>query len=96
MTITIYENFSKKSNSTKRPTGGTDIECFLKENTSIENPHFILKDMTFNTNYIKWNDHYYFIDDIISLKNNLNEIVCVEDVLATYKADILKLTAFVN
>lgn len=96
MIITIYENFLKKSNSTKRPTGGTDVECFLKESTSIENPHFVLENVSLNVNYIKWNDHYYFVDDIISLKNNLNEIVCVKDDLATYKDEILKLTAFVN
>lgn len=96
MIITLYEKFSKKLNSTKRPETGTDIECFLKENTSIENPHFILKDISFNVNYVKWGNHYYFVDDIISLKNNLYEIVCNEDVLATYKDDILKLTAFVN
>lgn len=96
MIITFYENFSKKLNSTKRPETGTDIECFLKENTSIENPHFILKDVNFNVNYVKWDNHYYFVDDIISLKNNLYELVCNEDVLSTYKDDILKLTAFVN
>lgn len=96
MIITFYENFSKKLNSTKRPETGTDIECFLKENTSIENPHFILKDVNFNVNYVKWGNHYYFVDNIISLKNNLYELVCNEDVLSTYKDDILKLTAFVN
>lgn len=96
MIITLYENFSKKLNSTKKPKTGTDVECFLKENTSIETPHFILKDISFNVNYVKWGNHYYFVDDVISLKNNLYEIVCNEDVLATYKDDILKLTAFVN
>lgn len=98
MEIKIYENFNKKRNSTKRPseTDGTTIECYLKENTSFENPHFILSNISFSVNYVKWYEHYYFVNDVISLKNNLVEIVCIEDVLATYKDDILKMKCFVN
>lgn len=96
MQIELFENFNKKINSTKRPENGTVVDCFLKENTSLENPHFILSGINFSINYIKWENRYYFINDIFSLKNNLIEISCSEDVLATYKTDIINMTAFVN
>lgn len=96
MQIELFENFNKKINSTKQPKSGTLVDCFLKESTSIENPHFILSNISFSVNYVKWENRYYFINDIISLKNNLIEISCSEDVLATFKTDIMNMTAFVN
>ena len=36
-------------------------------------------------NYAKWDDHYYFIDDIVVMSNNHIEISCSQDLLATYK-----------
>lgn len=96
MKITIYENFKKRINSTKRPTGGREIDVVLKAPTSIENPTFILEQANSNINYVKWADHYYFIQNKTILSNNLTEIACKQDELAIYKDDILNLTAFVE
>ncbi len=88
ITITAYSGFSKKHNSTKQPTTGTDISVVLKENTSILHPTFIVKNFSFAHNYIKWGSRYYYIDDIVSISNNMAEYHCSSDVLATFKTVI--------
>lgn len=88
MQITLYSGFSKEVNSTKQPTGGTAVSCTLKENTSIINPVFILNGANFSTNYVSWNGRYYFVDDIVSVRNGAVEVHCSVDVLATYKTEI--------
>ena len=96
MTIKTYTGFSKRKNSTKQPTGGTDVTCTLKEGTSIESPVFLLSSNDFTINYIKAFDHYYFVEDIKSVRNGLIEISCSMDVLATFKTDIGNYTAFIE
>lgn len=96
MTATFYSNFSKRINSTKRPTGGTNHTIRLKDATSIENPIFLLDSINLDYNYVKWNNHYYFIKDIIVSTNKVYEVQCIQDILATYKDDILGATAFVE
>lgn len=100
MQITIYQNFKKRHNSTKRPTGGMAVNVRLKESTSIEQPTFILtipQDIDFTTyNYCYFVGHYYFVSDIRYITNNIYEMDCTQDVLATYKDDILSYQGFVE
>ena len=45
MNIRFYKNFSKRKNSTKRPSASdnyNDRACYLKEDTSIDNPSIVL------------------------------------------------------
>ena len=45
MNIRFYKNFSKRKNSTKRPSASdnyNDRTCYLKEDTSIDNPSIVL------------------------------------------------------
>lgn len=96
--IDIYfYNFTKRLNSTARPTAtGTKYECVLKENTSILTPVLKLRLSTKpDYNYFKFDDRYYWITDIISLNNNLWMITGRVDVLATFKAHIQQTIAFV-
>lgn len=87
---------SKRINSTKQPASLSDQRTVvLKEQCSQDNPVFICTGNNFNYNYCQWDGKYYFIDDIISLRNNEIEIHCSLDVLATYKTDILNTTAYV-
>ena len=89
MQITLYENFEKKDNSTLRPSSsGTVINCFLKNSTSISNPTFVLTVENFNITYVKWDDRFYFVSDIKSIKNGVIELSCSLDVLATFKEQI--------
>ena len=90
-----FGQVSKRRNSTLRPSLSDTRNVKIKDDTSIDRPIFILTGNDFNYNYAKWNDHYYFIDDIKSIHNNLIEVSCVLDVLATYKDYILNSTQYV-
>lgn len=100
MTEIILFHFSKRKNSTKRPTGqGTTVPCLLKSNTAFQNPVFKLKlslDIALQFNYLKWADHYYFINSTVSLNNEMVEISASEDVLATYRTEISNYTCFID
>lgn len=100
MTELFLYHFSKRKNSTKRPTGqGTEVPCLLKSATTFQNPTFILQkpmnDML-QFNYAKWADHYYFIDSTTSINAGQTEISCTEDVLATFKNEISNYTCFIE
>lgn len=96
MSTTVYfASAAKKRNSTLQATFNTSFDVVLKESTSIDRPTFILQTNSFDYNIAKWGDKYYFIDDVVSVKNNIWEVSCVLDVLATYKADILASTQYV-
>ena len=91
MTIKAWSGFTKRKNSTKTPTAtGTDITVTLKDDCSADAPVFVLNSAAYSSgiNYIQFRTAYYYVDDVISLHNNLVEIHCSKDVLATYKSDI--------
>lgn len=97
MQINLWRGFSKRKNSTKRPsTPDAVIDVKLKEDTSIEKPSFILSGQQFEYNYVQAIGHYYYVNDIISLANGLTQINCEQDLLATYKSEIQSTTAFVE
>ena len=100
MTEIVLYHFSKRKNSTKRPTRqGAEVPCLLKSATTFQTPTFILQkpmnDML-QFNYAKWADHYYFIDSTTSINAGQTEISCTEDVLATYKNEISNYTCFIE
>lgn len=91
-------DFSKRKNSTLQPPAAADAELsvVLKETTSYTAPVFLLNySGDFPYNYFAWGSWYYFLVDVRSVRNNLYEVECVLDPLATYKADILASSAFV-
>lgn len=96
--IYIFEN-KKRLNSTKNaPTDeyGIHYEVVLKDNCDLLEPVFRLKSETQPTgNYLKFNDRYFWITNIISLANNLYEIITHEDCLTTFKHHISNTQAFV-
>lgn len=96
MELRLFEDFSKKHNSTKRPSGGYTHEVRMKQGTSIESPVFLIDGINLNVNYCQFAGHYYFIEDIILSNNNIYELHCRQDLLATYKDYIGNYTAFVE
>ncbi len=92
MQIKLY-SFTKKDNSTARPTGaGTAFDCRLKAPSSVFDPVVTLTYgpnnwPDFNYAYIQDFHRYYFIDDIIA-QGALFEIRMRCDLLATYKTEI--------
>lgn len=94
----LYVMFiSKRHNSTLQPSGGTEYDVFLKQDTSIINPTFIIdsNNLNLNVNYCRCTDtgRYYFIRDIICRNDHIYELVCEIDVLASFKAQITAKTA---
>ena len=96
VSITLYKNFSKKKNSTKQPTGGTTANVVFKDDCSIEAPVFLINGVDLDYNYLNFNGAYYFIDDIVLRNNNIYELHCSKDVLATYKTTIGSYNAFIE
>lgn len=96
MELILYTNFSKKKNSTKQPTGGTVYDVKMKAGCSTENPVFLIDGINLDITYAKWNSTFYFVDDIVIGNNNIYEIHCSIDVLATYRSTIGSYTTFVE
>lgn len=97
MNIEVWNNFSKRKNSTKQPTadGRYIISVVLKENTSIENPSFILSTPWTDIVYVKARGNYYFVRDVINLNAHQCQIDCVMDELATHKTEVLYSSQYV-
>ena len=95
MQIKVWSNFSKRKNSTKQPTGGTQVDVVLKDQCSILSPVFILNTLDFTINYVEAFGHYYFAD-VTNLDGNRSEISCTLDYLATFKSQISAYTGFVE
>lgn len=97
MNVVTWSNFTKRRNSTKRPSGtGTTHTCTLKESTSVEKPTFVFNSNDFTINYVQAFGHYYFVDDIKSVRNNIIEVSCSMDHGATFKSEIGSYSAFVE
>ena len=97
MTIDYWTSFSKRKNSTKQPSSGTSLTVVLKEGTSVEKPVFLISGDHFDICYIKaFGSHYYFVDDIKSVRNGLTEVSCSMDPMATFKSTIGGYEAFVE
>lgn len=96
LTATFY-SFSKRQNSTKVPAGiaGTSFNVVLKNPTSMNAPVFTLNADTFAFNYCSFDGAYYFVTDVVSVRNDIWEIHCTKDVLATYRTQILASQAYV-
>lgn len=96
MATLTYYSFSKKHKSTKQPASGSDITVSLKDGVSLTNPIFLLNWSGFPSfNYCQFEDRYYFVTDIRQIRNDLFEVECEEDYLASWKSDIGALTAMI-
>lgn len=99
MQVQLWTGFTKKRDSTKRPSGVPHVvEVSLKRETSMTNPTLIMTIDNEVYNYVWIPDwgRYYFIDDIVYGNSNLCELRCTLDILATYKDDIANYVGFVE
>lgn len=95
-TLTTY-NINKRKNSTMLPSGaGGSIDVVLKNSTSFLSPTFLVSAESIEWNYCQYGTRYYFVTDVVSVRNSLWEVHCVEDYLATWKAAILASTQYVE
>lgn len=96
MEVKIYRNFNKRKNSTKRPSDGESRNVVLLDDVSLYSPVFESQYWDYNDNYCKWAGRYYYVTNIVTKRQNLFEVHCEIDPLATWKDDILATTAFVT
>ena len=93
----IFYSFSKRKNSTAIPVDtGTEIEIKLKNGCSFLSPVFLLQTDTFDYNYCKFNERFYWVNDVVSIRDSLFEVHCSVDVLGTWKESIKDTTAMVE
>ena len=62
----IFYSHLKRSNSTKLPSGGTEIACVLKDDCSVISPVLEIKTATlpdYNYAYIPDFGRYYYVND---------------------------------
>lgn len=98
MQLKLWKTFAKRSNSTLRPPAAADSvkNVFLKNDTSQENPIFIIDEIDWDWSYCEWNGHYYFITDKIVGTDHCYELQCRQDVLASHISNILETTAYIK
>lgn len=92
-----FYTFSKRKNSTLQPTGtGTQIDLQLKSGTSLISPTFLISQSGKPSyNYVSFEGRYYFINDVVSVRQDLWEISCSVDALASWKSDVGGTTALI-
>lgn len=96
MDVTAYSFFNKRKNSTKRPSGGHKRNVVLLDDVSLYSPVFQSEYWDYNDNYCYWANRYYYVTDVVTLRQNLFEVHCEIDPLATWKDNIMATTAFVT
>ena len=109
MKIILYSMTSDKRKIGKRKAILFELDkVVMKENTSVINPTFVFNRKKpqvneilpnyFSCNYIYSyaTKKYYFVNDIRMNNASALEFVCTEDVLETYKNNILSLTTLIE
>lgn len=89
--MTFYSNFSKRENSTKQPTGGTEYNIAFKDNFSILGGKVLLNLGLISAQAFKealFSNYYYFVTDAITVTNDVTELTLALDYLATYRNNI--------
>ena len=94
--INLY-TLSKRHNSTLQPTGsGTTGDIYLKGGSDLITPVFLMKAAGIPaSNYLKFENRYYFVKDVKNVRDQLFELSCEVDVLATYKSNIQAMSPYV-
>ena len=91
MEISFYNNVSEKEKIGKTLKNKKSLTGFLKQATSVINPVITIEienPTKYNYVYIPQFHRYYFINDMINVRNNLWEIHMNVDVLESFKTQI--------
>lgn len=99
MKVILYYNASEVNKINKSLNYENEFEGTLRDDTSIVNPVIIMNitDPTkFNYCYIPEFGRYYFINDIVSVKNKLWRLSLNVDVLESFKAYFINLNCIID
>ena len=96
MATGYYYTTAKRHNSTLAPTGGTSIDMNLKGGSDLIDPVFTINyGGVPNWSILSFEGRFYFVTGIKSVRQDLWEVSCHVDVLATYKTNIQAMTPYV-
>lgn len=88
---------NKRINSTKQGFTGTDYNVVLKDSISMKNPKILITGHPDSgVNYMKFNNCYFWIVDIVSNTDGTSWVVGKLDMLATYKSTVTNSHALVT
>jgi len=87
MQIKVYSGFSKRDNSTKRPSGGRTVNVLLKDGADDHAPVFTLSTLDMSINYVEAFGNYYWAE-VKNLDGHRSEVRCRLDRMATFKGQI--------
>lgn len=100
MDIILYNTSSERNEINKVLVNSLLFECTLRAETSITNPSIFLESQsnlsTYNYCYIPEFDRYYYITNVLSVRNNLWQIICKVDVLMSFKEAIFNSYAIIE
>ena len=98
MTLVLYKTQDEKNKLNKNLSQIASLTGTLRSECSIINPILDIQADLIEGNYIYINEfkRYYFIDEIISLRNGYWEVHCSVDVLMSYKNNILQLKGILS
>lgn len=99
MDIKLYKNHSEKNKISKSLTGEVEYSGTLRDETSVINPVIMIHAENlsqFNYAYIPQFHRYYYIRDIVSVRNDLWRVSLTVDPLMSFKNDILALNVIVS
>ena len=91
MTINFYINTSEKEKFDKSLTNEKSLTGFLKQATSVINPVITVEienPSQYNYCHIPQFHRYYFINDMINIRNNIWEFHMHVDTLSSFKSQI--------
>ena len=91
-----FWSFSKRSNSTKRPSISGTVKNFVyKDASDYHNPTIELSAWDNSWNYAKIENIYFYVNRCAIIANNLFNVSLSIDLLATFREEILNSKAFV-
>lgn len=87
--VVEFWTFSKRHNSTKRPTSQSHSVGFVyKDTTDLHNPLLEVKVDVQAYNYAKIGNTYFYVESINTVTRNVWQVQLKIDLLATYKSNI--------
>lgn len=99
MVIKLYKNHSEKNKIRKSLTGQSEYSGTLRDETSVINPVVMIHASNlalYNYAYIPEFHRYYYITDIVSVRNGLWRVTMSVDVLMSFKTGILDLNVILS
>lgn len=99
--IVLYQNMSERNKLNKNILYPNTLTGNLRNATSIINPVIIVNMPistvgSYNYMYIESFNRYYYINDVISIKDDISEIHAHVDVLMSFKTEILNNSAIIE